>query len=132
MIMPRASPASAATTQHAVLVDGEASGGRFALIATVLVGGQAPPRHRHLAEDETIVVVAGALRVWRDGTWIAAHAGATVALPRGSEHSFIATTETARALLIFSPAGFEGLYLESAHVPAGPSLEHLVALAARY
>ncbi len=52
-----------------VLITGEETGGRFALIQTVEVRGEEPPRHRHEREDEILHVLDGALRVWIAGSW---------------------------------------------------------------
>ena len=114
-----------------ILVDGAATAGRFALLELVVALGEAPPRHRHHWEDETFYVLAGALRVWVGERWADAPAGAAVFLPRGVEHAFVATTPVARVLVALTPAGFEGCYRELDDTPA-PSLERLVATAARY
>jgi hypothetical protein len=62
-------------------------------------------------------------------------AGGAILLPRGAEHAVVAVTPEARVLTILTPAGFEGFHREWAATAAGaasPSLERLVALAARY
>ena len=114
----------------AVLVAGEETGGRFALVELVLARGAEPPCHRHHWEDETLYVLAGALRVRVGDAWVEAPAGAAVFLPRGGEHGLVVTTREARVLAALTPAGFEGFYREVAG--AAPGLERLVALAARY
>ena len=114
-----------------LLVEGAAAAGRFALLELVVARGAEPPRHRHHWEDEVFYVLAGALRVWVGGRWIAAPAGAAVFLPRGDEHAFVVTTPLARVLVALTPAGFEGCYRELGG-PAAPPLERLVATAARY
>ena len=114
----------------AVLIGGEVTGGRFALVEIVEARGKAAPRHRHHWEDEALYVLAGALRVCVGGVWADVPAGAAVVLPRGVEHAVAAATATARVLAVVAPAGFEGLYRDVAG--AAPGLERLVALAARY
>ena len=111
----------------AVLVAGEETGGRCAL---VMARGAEPPCHRHHWEGETPCVLAGALRVRVGDAWVKALAGAAVFLPRGGEHGLVVTTREARVLAALTPAGFEGFYREVAG--AAPGLERLVALAARY
>ena len=46
-----------------VLVDGEATGGRLALLETRERRGAGPPRHVHMREDELVYVLAGRLTV---------------------------------------------------------------------
>jgi quercetin dioxygenase-like cupin family protein len=114
-----------------ILVDGEASGGRLALLTLTVARGEEPPRHRHYWEDETLFVLAGALRVWLVGSSVDVPAGAAIFLPRGVEHGFMVTSMTARLLVTLTPAGFEGCYRElHGVVPLG--LDRLVATAARY
>ena len=115
-----------------VLITGEETGGRFALIQTVEVRGGEPPRHRHEREDEILHVLDGALRVWIAGAWVEAPAGTTVVLPRGVEHGFVVTAGRTRLLTAVSPAGFEGFYREAAGRPNPIDLDRLVATAARY
>jgi len=113
-----------------ILVDGEETGGRFALVETVEVWGGGLPRHRHHWEDEALYVLEGELAVCLGDERIAASAGTVVLLPRGVEHAVAAVTQEARALAVFTPAGFEGFYRELGE--AAPDLERLVAMAARF
>ena len=118
----------------AVLLGGEATGGRFALLETVAVRGAATPRHCHHWEDETLYVRDGELAVCLGNEWRRLAAGAALLLPRGVEHAVAAVTPVARVLTVLTPAGFEGLHRElGAMVPAaGAGVERLVATAARY
>ena len=114
-----------------VLVAGEETAGRCGLVQTVEERGAKPPRHLHHREDETLYVIEGSLSVWVSGEWVEVPAGTAVFLPRGAEHAFVATTEKARVLSFFVPAGFERFYREMA--AAGPlDVERLVTIAARY
>ncbi len=115
-----------------VLIAGEETGGRFALIQTFEVRGGEPPRHRHEREDEILHVLDGTLRVWVAGAWVEAPAGTTVVLPRGVEHGFVVATDRTRLLTALSPAGFEGFYRETAGLPHPIGLDRLVATAARH
>lgn len=119
-----------------MLVGGEETGGRFAIVETIAVRGAEPPHHLHRREDETPYVLEGALRVCIAGAWADVPAGAAVCLPRGVEHAVTVVTGRARVLAILAPAGFEGFYRElEAAAPAGapgPDIERLVATAARY
>lgn len=124
----RAAPVGGAT----VLIPGEETGGRFALVQTVEVRGGEPPRHRHEREDEILHVLDGELHVWIAGAWVEAPAGSTVVLPRGVEHGFVVAADRTRLLTALSPAGFEGFYRETAAMSNPIDLDRLVATAARY
>ena len=115
----------------AVLVGGEETGGRFALVETVEERGAEPPRHLHHWEDETLYVLEGALDVWAAGGWVEVPAGAAAFLARGVEHAFRVASARARVLVFLTPAGFEGFYREM-RVVGAQQVERLVATAARY
>jgi quercetin dioxygenase-like cupin family protein len=120
-----------------VLIKGEESGGRFALVETIEQPGDELPSHRHHWEDKTIYVLEGALAISIAGTWVNAPVGAAVFLPRGIAHAYTITSESARLLTMLTPAGFERFYQEHGAVgvrsdTALPSLEPVVTLAARY
>jgi quercetin dioxygenase-like cupin family protein len=116
-----------------ILVAGEETGGRFALVETVEEKGARLPFHRHNREDETLYVLEGSLNVWIAGKRVYAPAGAAVFLPRGVEHAHAVATETARMLVYLVPSGCEDIYREVG-APGTSSLdvERLVATAARY
>ena len=117
-----------------ILIGGEATGGRFALVETVEVRGAAAPRHCHHGEDETLYVLDGELAVWLGNEWHRLPAGAALLLPRGVEHAVAAVTSKARVLTLLTPAGFEGFHRELGAMPpaVGTGVERLVATAARY
>ena len=117
-------------TRVAVLVAGEETGDRFALIETVEEPGAEAPRHIHHREDEALYVLEGSLDVWIASRWVEVPAGAAVFLPRGVEHTFVVATEGARVLALVAPAGLEGFYREAD--AARSEVERLVATAARY
>jgi quercetin dioxygenase-like cupin family protein len=115
----------------AILIDGAATAGRFALLSLTIARGEEPPCHRHHWEDEALFVLAGTLRVRVADHWTEVTAGTAVFLPRAVEHAFVVTTPVARLLVALTPAGFEGCYSELGGA-AAPSLERLVATTARY
>jgi quercetin dioxygenase-like cupin family protein len=125
--------ASVHERRAAVLIAGEETGGKLALVETLEVRGAKQPRHLHHGEDETLYVLEGALSVWVGGGWVEAPAGTAVFLPRGVEHASVVATRVARVLTLLAPAGFEGFYREmdtAGEYP--PDVEHLVVTAARY
>jgi quercetin dioxygenase-like cupin family protein len=120
-----------------VLVKGEETGGRFALVETIEQPGNELPYRSHHWEDKAIYVLDGALALSIAGTWVHAPVGVAVFVPRGVEHTYAITSESARLLTMLMPAGFERFYQEYAALNARSdtalsSLEQVVTLAARY
>lgn len=117
-----------------VLVDGQESGGCFALVECEGARGHAPPLHVHHREDEMLYVLEGQITVLLGEEEFLAQAGVALTLPRGVEHSFVVESEEARVLVVLSPAGFEGFLSEMGEpVEAdGYVVERMVAVAARY
>jgi quercetin dioxygenase-like cupin family protein len=120
-----------------VLVKGEETGGRFALVETIEQPGNELPYRRHHWEDKVIYVLDGALALSIARTWVHAPVGTAVFVPRGVEHTYAITSESARLLTMLTPAGFERFYQEYGAVTARsdtalPWLEQVVTLAARY
>jgi quercetin dioxygenase-like cupin family protein len=90
-----------------VLVAGEHTQGRFAVIEARERRGAAPPRHVHSREDEFIYVLEGQLTLYCDGQRFDRPSGTSLLLPRGSEHTFTVESAEARLLMVLSPAGLE-------------------------
>ncbi len=107
-----------------IKLDGDQTGGRFALWENVLPRGAAPPLHSH-PQDETLYVLDGQLTAWvvepelaRDESeppaWVATHGracgpGAVVFAPGGVPHAFRVESDTARVLVLSTPAGIEDM-----------------------
>ena len=96
--------------------------------------GDAVPLHAHQHEDEVLYMIEGELTVRVDDEELSARAGSAVTLPRGIEHSFVVESESARVLVVVSPAGFEGFLYEMGEAADadGHTFERLVGVAARY
>lgn len=119
-----------------VLVPGEHTNGRFALLETHRHQGKEPPRHVHSREDELVYVLDGLLRFDLEGERFDGPAGSLTLLPRGREHAFTLVTPEARLLVLLSPAGLERC-LEDLTEPDVSGTEQqlgerLIATAARY
>jgi quercetin dioxygenase-like cupin family protein len=100
-----------------VLADKKATGGAYSLIdATVRQGFEAPP-HVHTKEDEIFFILEGEVEFTSGGIVTLAKPGDHVFQPRNVEHWFKLKTPTARALVMFTPGGLEGLYRQLS-VPA--------------
>jgi quercetin dioxygenase-like cupin family protein len=119
-------------------LDGEQTGGRFALWEGVLPKGAAPPLHSH-PQDETFYVIDGELTVWlvepelaaddsETPAWIAGQAkrcgpGAVMFAPGGTPHTFRVETDTARVVVLSTPAGIEDMVRRLAEPAEWPWLQ---------
>jgi quercetin dioxygenase-like cupin family protein len=114
-----------------IKLDGEQTGGRFAVFEGLLPRGAAPPLHSH-PQDETFYVLDGEITAWvvdpeladdsQLPAWVAQCAqrcgvGAMVFAPGGTPHCFRVETDTARLLVISTPAGIED-YINALAEPA--------------
>jgi quercetin dioxygenase-like cupin family protein len=107
-----------------IKLEGRDTHGRFAMWENVLPHGAAPPLHSH-PQDETFYVLDGELTVWvvepeladdadTPPAWVRTHArrcgpGSVVFAPGGTPHTFRVESDTARVLLISTPAGIEDM-----------------------
>lgn len=90
-----------------IKADGEATGGRLALIEHLAPKGAGSPLHMHRREDEWFYILEGELKFWVGGQTIDAPAGAFIYGPRNIPHTFLVTSDESRFLLGAEPAGFE-------------------------
>jgi quercetin dioxygenase-like cupin family protein len=92
---------------------GKDTGGEFALVELVALPEAEPPPHIHHSMDETYCLLEGELDVLDGDRTFTAKAGSVFYIPKGTLHAWRnATTEPARALLLITPAGFEGVIEE--------------------
>jgi quercetin dioxygenase-like cupin family protein len=101
-----------------IKLDGTQTGGRFGLWEGVLPRGASPPLHSH-PQDETFYILDGELTVWLvDGSDVPADwtlggqrcgVGAVVFAPGGTPHAFRVESDTARMLVLSTPAGIEDM-----------------------
>jgi len=95
------------------LVVGSQTAGRYALWEAVVPPGGGPPLHMHSRESEGFYVLSGELAVTVDGRRIVATAGCYVHLEPGTKHGFKnESQQTARMLILVTPAGLENYFLE--------------------
>lgn len=116
-----------------VKLDGSQTDGRLGLFDGVLPRGAAPPLHSH-PQDETFYILEGDVTVWivavellesdRPGppSWVQERArrcgaGAVAHAPGGTPHTFRVESDTARMLVLSTPAGIEQ-YARSLAEPA--------------
>ena len=120
-----------------VLLTGEDTAGRFAVIETAETEGSEHPYRVHTREDQAVYVLEGLVSYCVDGEWLHCPAGTCVLLPKGSEHTYSVGSGRARLLVVAVPAGIEGCYRElddtdGSPWAAAPDFERLVTVAARY
>ena len=119
-----------------VLVAGDLTDGRFAVIEARERRGAEPPRHVHSREDEFIYVLEGRVTVERDGEQFDAQPGMWLFLPRGSQHRVSVESAEARLLVMLAPSGIEDwlrdLRLPDNHAAEPNTIERLVSTAARH
>ena len=100
-----------------VRVPGEATGGRLAVIEFVFPHGASPPLHTH-PQDESYVVLDGRLTVQAGADRFELGTGGVATVPIGMPHSFHVDSDTARVLVLSTPAGIEQ-FVRDGSVPAG-------------
>jgi len=94
------------------LVTAKDTDGAFSLTHCFFRKGFTPPPHYHQLEDESFYVLEGEIDFLVGDKRFTAGAGEFVFLPRNVPHHFNLVTETAKALLHISPAGFEIFFQE--------------------
>jgi quercetin dioxygenase-like cupin family protein len=99
-----------------VRVPGEAVEGRFSLVEFLFPRHTSPALHTH-PQDESYIVLAGLLTVKAGSERFQLGPGGAAVVPRGVPHTFRVDSETARVLLLSTPAGIER-FVGDASVPA--------------
>jgi len=128
-------------TLATIRVSGEDVGDRFALIEFLFPQNASPPMHTH-PQDESYVVQEGEITVVAGRDRFELGPGATAVVPMGTPHTFRVESETARVLVLSTPAGIERMIREgsvkatAAALPpadtARPSPEELTAIFAAH
>ena len=105
--------------------------GAFCLNEVVVVPEAPPlPVHTHANEEESIYVLEGELNLEVGDRTVKGSPGSFVLVPRGTAHTLsLAGTQSAKVLIIFSPAAIQGLFEE---IAGETDLDTIVAAAARY
>lgn len=112
-----------------------ATDGAMSITDSVSPPGSGPPRHVHHDADETFVMLSGDAEFWLAGERFTRGPSQTVFVPRGSEHTFHVVSDVpARHLVILTPGGFEGFFVEMAkkqfRIPE--DMPAIAEIAARY
>ena len=103
-------------TLATIRVAGEAVDGRFALIEFLFPQHTSPPLHTH-PQDESYFVLEGRLTVQAGERRFALESGAAAVVPMGVAHTFRVDSDSARVLVLSTPAGLERMVRDGA-VPA--------------
>ncbi len=103
-------------TLATIRVAGEACGGRFALNEFLFPRHASPPLHTH-PRDESYIVLEGRLTVRAGEQRFELEAGSIAVVPMGVAHTFRVDSDTARVLVLSTPAGLER-YVRDGAVPA--------------
>jgi quercetin dioxygenase-like cupin family protein len=103
-------------TLATIRVPGEAVEGRFALIEFLFPHLASPPRHTH-PQDESYVVLEGRLTIAAGERRFSLEAGGAGVVPMGVVHTFRVDSESARVLVLSTPAGIERM-IRDGSVPA--------------
>jgi quercetin dioxygenase-like cupin family protein len=124
------------------LATGEETDGKYAMFEAIVPPGGGPPPHVHSREEESFLILEGAITFTVGDERIVASAGTFANMPVGSLHSFKnATDKTARMIISVAPAGLEKMFLEVGQpvklgdTPPPPSqaeIEKLLAVAPKY
>ena len=130
---------SVAGDLYRFLVQGEHTGGRFALWHATVPAGGGPPPHLHRRECEGFYVLRGEVTFYVEDQSFKAGPGTFVHLPEDRPHRFAnESAEDAEMLLLCAPAGFEKMFFEvgtpsQSALPMEPSdIPRLLEAAPRY
>jgi quercetin dioxygenase-like cupin family protein len=118
---------------YTLLLSGEQTRNRFALIHSTVSPGFGPPPHIHTREDETFYVLSGEVTYYLGETPHLLRAGSVLHIPRDVPHHFKNTGSTVAEFLVqVAPAGNFDRYLQAVgepvpanYVPAPPTPEHI-------
>ena len=108
-------------TLATIKLAGEASYGRFALIEFLLPRHASPPLHTH-PQDESYFVLEGLLTVQADERRFHLEAGAAAVVPMGVPHTFRVDSDSARVLVLSTPAGLERMIRDGSISAGAPTL----------
>src|SRR4051794_9028862 len=108
-------------TLATIRVPGEAVDGRFALIEFRFPQHASPPLHTH-PQDESYVILEGRLTIVAGDRRFDLGPGGTGVVPMGVAHTFRVDSETARVLVLSTPAGLERMIRDGSVPATAPTL----------
>jgi quercetin dioxygenase-like cupin family protein len=104
-----------------ISVPGETVDGRFALIEFLFPHNASPPLHTH-PQDESYIVLDGQLTVHAGASRFELDPGGIGVVPAGVAHTFRVDSDTARVLVLSTPAGIERLVRDGSIPATSPTL----------
>jgi quercetin dioxygenase-like cupin family protein len=104
-----------------IRVAGEAVDGRFALMEFLFPRHASPPRHTH-PQDESYIVLEGHMTIDAGAERFELQAGGTAVVLMGVPHTFRVDSDTARVLVLSTPAGLERLVRDGSVPARSPTL----------
>ena len=104
-----------------VRVPGGATDDRFALIEFLFPRHASPPLHTH-PQDESYVVLEGRQTIKAGDRRFALEGGGAAVVPKGVPHTFRVDSETARVLVLSTPAGLERMVRDGSTPAAARAL----------
>jgi quercetin dioxygenase-like cupin family protein len=108
-------------TLATIRVPGEAVAGRFALIEFLFPHRTSPPLHTH-PQDESYFVLEGRLTIQAGERRFDLDTGGAAVVPMGVAHTFRVDSDTARVLVLSTPAGLEAFVRDGAVPASTPTL----------
>jgi quercetin dioxygenase-like cupin family protein len=102
-------------------LEGEQSGGDWAVVELRVRAGDEPPLHTHTREDETLYVLDGAITAYVGDQTIEVEAGSYAALPNNLRHGFTVRGDEVRLLVTLEPAGAEYFFVPRDESDADPA-----------
>lgn len=97
-----------------VLVNAQATGGRYSLMHETLPKGSGAPPHKHVWSDEHFTILAGEVSFLVGEEVLTGRTGDFVWVPRNTRHAFRVESDTAIFLNGYTPAGLEQAVIEQA------------------
>ena len=99
--------------EYHYLATGKETDGQYFLFEGIIPPGGGPPPHIQTREEELFYVLDGEITFYVEGEEVVAPKGTFINMPKGVKHNFRnQSSETAKMLFLFSPAGIEGLFDE--------------------
>jgi quercetin dioxygenase-like cupin family protein len=89
------------------LVTTEQTRGEYSLMEQLMPVSAGPPPHMHDHGDEVFYILDGEMAMQLGDETITGTTGQLVRIPAGTAHAFVVTSETARVLNFYVPAGLD-------------------------
>lgn len=89
------------------LVGTEQTKGQYSLMEQLMPSSAGPPPHVHDHGDEVFYILDGEMQMQLGDQVITGSKGQLVRIPAGTTHAFVVTSETARVLNFYVPAGLD-------------------------